>query len=545
MNLQFDLPKEQSSIIKVIGVGGGGSNAVNHMFEKGIRGVNYVVCNTDQQALDISPVYNKIQLGPEITQGLGAGSRPEVGEQATIESESEIRDLLSKNTRMVFITAGMGGGTGTGGAPVVAKIAKEMGILTVGIVTTPFSFEGRRKLNQAEDGISKLRENVDSIIIISNDKIRDIYGNLSQREAFSKADDILTTAAKGISEIITVAGMINVDFADVEYVMKNSGLAVMGTATAEGKDRAIRAVHDAINSPLLNDNNITGAKNILINITSGNLDVTLDETTAINEYVQDAAGNDTDIIFGSCKDETLGDKLSVTIIATGFEIKKQAPVQAVKKEVITLNETPAKPTTQNLESEVKKQDSFFEDNSLNFEVKTPQSEVKTDTPLTNDENPSFTFELFSNELFQGVESTGFEFLNEEPEAKHEEEAEDESLNFEVKPIVDDEKSPEPYSFYVTKKEQPVQHFTPNNELDEFELERKRRLRDVSYKWDNMNKLQDLENVPAYIRRNVSLSDVPASDSNNNSRYSVDSFNVHGEVRPEIKRNNQFLNDNVD
>lgn len=545
MNLQFDLPKEQSSIIKVIGVGGGGSNAVNHMFEKGIRGVNYVVCNTDQQALDISPVYNKIQLGPEITQGLGAGSRPEVGEQATIESEFEIRDLLSKNTRMVFITAGMGGGTGTGGAPVVAKIAKEMGILTVGIVTTPFSFEGRRKLNQAEDGISKLRENVDSIIIISNDKIRDIYGNLSQREAFSKADDILTTAAKGISEIITVAGMINVDFADVEYVMKNSGLAVMGTATAEGKDRAIRAVHDAINSPLLNDNNITGAKNILINITSGNLDVTLDETTAINEYVQDAAGNDTDIIFGSCKDETLGDKLSVTIIATGFEIKKQAPVQAVKKEVITLSETPAKPTTQNHEPEVKKQDSLFEENSLNFEVKTPQSDVNTDAPATNDENPSFTFELFNNELFQTVESKGFEFINEEPEDKNEEEIEDETLNFEVKSVNEEENTTEPYSFYVTKKEQPVQHFTQNNELDEFELERKRRLRDVSYKWDNMNKLQDLENVPAYIRRNVSLSDVPASDSNNNSRYSVDSFNVHGEVRPEIKRNNQFLNDNVD
>lgn len=528
MNLQFDLPKEQSSIIKVIGVGGGGSNAVNHMFEKGIRGVNYVVCNTDQQALDISPVYNKIQLGPEMTQGLGAGSRPEVGEQATIESEAEIKELLSKNTRMVFITAGMGGGTGTGGAPIVAKIAKEMGILTVGIVTTPFSFEGRRKLNQAEEGIMKLRDSVDSIIIISNDKIRDIYGNLSQMEAFAKADDILTTAAKGISEIITVAGMINVDFADVEYVMKDSGLAVMGTATAEGKDRAMRAVHDAINSPLLNDNNITGARNILINITSGNLDVTLDETTAINEYVQDAAGNNTDIIFGSCRDETLGDKLSVTIIATGFEIDRKEQATITKREVVTL-------FTEELKTEIT--DSLSTENEVNI-VDESLNFLESNSFEVNDEdqNQSFTFELLNNEELSSSEESTFEFL--------ESEEVDESLNFEEKKPVEEEKKDE-YSFYVSKKEQPMQPTNQNN-VNNFDLERKQKLKDVSYKWDNMAKVIDFEVVPAYLRRNVNLSDVPPSDSNNLSKFHLEnSHNVNGENRPEIKKNNSFFHGNVD
>jgi cell division protein FtsZ len=551
MSLQFDLPKEQSSIIKVIGVGGGGSNAVNHMFEKGIRGVNYVVCNTDQQALDISPVYNKIQLGPEITQGLGAGSRPEVGEQATIESEQEVRDLLSKNTKMVFVTAGMGGGTGTGGAPVVAKIAREMGILTVGIVTTPFSFEGRRKLNQAEEGIRKLREAVDSIIIISNDKIRDIYGNLSQREAFSKADDILTTAAKGISEIITVAGMINVDFADVEYVMKNSGLAVMGTATAEGKDRALRAVHDAINSPLLNDNNITGARNILINITSGNLDVTLDETTAINEYVQEAAGNDTDIIFGSCRDESLGDKLSVTIIATGFEPKTPAPVQKVTKEVIDLSvvqQTPAAPAPAPASS-----------NDFQVRRETPATEnLNIDTPADNKSNENPFLDLFSTDVHKGSSSDNnsnrveffFDMTNDDTESSssaEEELTEDESLNFTVRledePTINNE---DKYSFYTsqTRKDDFVPQ-QPVAKTENVENDRVRKLKDVSFKWDNLNKIQEYENMPAYMRRGVILDDVPTSDSDNTSKYTLNSFDVNGVVRPEIRKNNSYLNNNVD
>ena len=517
MNLQFDLPKEQSSIIKVIGVGGGGSNAVNHMYEMGIRGVNYVVCNTDQQALDLSPVPNKIQLGPEMTQGLGAGSRPEVGEQATIESTREIQELLSKNTKMVFVTAGMGGGTGTGGAPVVAKIAREMGILTVGIVTTPFSFEGKRKLLQADEGIKRLKEEVDSILIISNDKIREIYGNLSKSDAFSRADDVLTMAAKSISEIITVPGEINVDFADVQYVMKNSGVAIMGVAEAEGKDRAMRAVHQAINSPLLNNNNITGAKNILINISSakGENQVTIDEITAINDFVQDAAGNDTDIIFGTCDDDALGDKLSVTLIATGFENDNQVSVPA-KKQVINLEE-PMKAEPKN---------DLLKDTDMKL--------VDKINPNKNDkEGQSYTFNLFDGQKEEAkLESDPIEEVNSTEDA----------FDFEIKEV--DTTIPDEYSFYTTPKEITPTQSTSDNKEDAY-IDRVRKLKDVSYKWDNMNKIKELEDVPAYARRGVNLDEVPHSSENNVSRFSVDSFEVDGEQRPEIRRNNGYLNDNVD
>lgn len=519
MSLQFDLPKEQSSIIKVIGVGGGGSNAVNHMFESGIRGVNYVVCNTDQQALDSSPVFNKIQLGPEITQGLGAGSKPEIGEKATIESESEIRELLSKNTKMVFVTAGMGGGTGTGGAPIVAKIAKEMGLLTVGIVTTPFSFEGRRKLNQAEEGIRKLKENVDSIIVISNDKIREIFGNLAQGEAFSRADDILTMAAKSISEIITVPGEINVDFADVAYVMNNSGVAIMGTAAAEGENRAMRAVHMALNSPLLNDNNITGAKNILINISSGKMQVTIDEISEINDYVQDAAGNDTDIIFGTCDDESLGDKLSVTIIATGFE-GKISKERIDQKKIISL--TDGKP------KEASSSESF------NVHNKAPEDEgmILKNLPEESKEEetlePSNTFELFAN----------FEEATKKEDTHQEE---DEDLNFQIREDKDDESE---YSFYTTNNSKSSKPEPEQDQKSEME-DRVNQLKRVSYKWDNFDKVQELENVPAYQRRGVKLEDTPHSSENIVSRFTVDNFNFDGENRPEVRKNNPFLNDNVD
>ena len=520
MSLQFDLPKEQSSIIKVIGVGGGGSNAVNHMFESGIRGVNYVVCNTDQQALDYSPIFNKIQLGPEITQGLGAGSKPEVGEKATIESEEEIRELLSKNTKMVFVTAGMGGGTGTGGAPVVARIAKEMGLLTVAIVTTPFSFEGRRKLNQAEEGIKKLKENVDSIIVISNDKIREIFGNLAQSEAFSRADDILTMAAKSISEIITVTGVINVDFADVEYVMSNSGVAIMGTAAAEGEHRAKRAVQMALNSPLLNDNNITGAKNILINISSGKTQVTMDEISEINDYVQDAAGNDTDIIFGTCDDDEMGDKISVTIIATGFEGKMNNQVVEQKK---IINLTDDKPKES-------------ENQSFNVHGNEPAGIDEITLKVTSDEDiqeeapseESNTFELFSN-MEEASASTN-----------EEEEEEDDELNFKVR----EEQEDEAYSFYTSNTSKPTQHDSDLNSRDEMD-DRVNRLKNVSYKWENQDKVQEFEDIPAYMRRGVKLDEPPHSSENNVSKFTVNNFNFDGENRPEVRRNNSFLNDNVD
>ena len=282
--MEFDLPKDQSSIIKVIGVGGGGSNAVNHMYKQGITGVDFMICNTDQQALDLSPVPNKIQLGATLTEGRGAGSNPEVGKNAAIENVDELKDILEKNTQMVFITAGMGGGTGTGAAPIIAQTAREMGILTVGIVTIPFTFEGRRRKLQADEGLAQLRENVDTLLIICNDKLREMHGNLKISEAFSKADDILTVAAKGIAEIITVAGYINVDFEDVKTVMKDGGTAIMGSAAAEGESRATKAVSQALASPLLNDNDITGANYILLNITSGDEEVSMDE---IDEIVMD------------------------------------------------------------------------------------------------------------------------------------------------------------------------------------------------------------------------------------------------------------------
>jgi cell division protein FtsZ len=316
--INFELPVNRSSIIKVVGIGGGGSNAVNHMFRLGIRDVNFVVCNTDAQALNNSPVPVRIQLGASLTEGGGAGNNPEVGKQAAIESLDEIKDVLGGNTRMVFITAGMGGGTGTGAAPVIAKTAKELGVLTVGIVTIPFRNEGPRRISQALDGIAEIEKYVDSLLVINNEKIREMYGDLKVSEAFSRADDVLAIAAKGIAEIITVHGFINVDFADVYTVMSNSGVAIMGSAVAEGEGRAIRAIQSAITSPLLNDNDIKGARNILVNISSGTEEVTMDEIGQIIDYVQDCSGVNADLIWGNGIDASLGKKISVTVIATGF-----------------------------------------------------------------------------------------------------------------------------------------------------------------------------------------------------------------------------------
>jgi len=319
--IQFDLPKEQSSIIKVIGVGGGGSNAVNYMFSQDIDGVNFVICNTDAQAIALSHVPNKVQLGPHLTQGLGAGANPEIGRQATEESLEEIKRILEVNTKMVFITAGMGGGTGTGGAPIVAKICRDLGILTVGIVTTPFSYEGKKRIQQAEEGINRLKEYVDTLLVISNDKLRHQFGNLTMRAAFSKADNVLATAAKCITDVISSTGQINVDFADVCTVMRSGGVAILGSAAASGENRAQLAIEQALNSPLLNDNDIRGARWILINInsTEGDYEFTMDEVETIQNYLLSHAGEDTDVILGMGYDNSLGDKIGITLIATGFE----------------------------------------------------------------------------------------------------------------------------------------------------------------------------------------------------------------------------------
>ncbi|HEX3386060.1 MAG TPA: cell division protein FtsZ, partial [Mucilaginibacter sp.] len=334
--MQFEMLKEKSSIIKVIGVGGGGGNAVNHMYKQGITGVDFIICNTDAQALELSPIPNKVQLGASLTEGMGAGSIPEVGKNSAIENIDDIKLMLGSNTRMLFITAGLGGGTGTGASPIIAKAAREMDILTVGIVTTPFAFEGKRRKMQADEGLEELKKYVDSFLVISNDRLRQVFGNLTLGSAFAQADNILTTAAKGIAEIITLPGYINVDFKDVRTVMKDSGVSTMGSASAEGENRALKAVEGALLSPLLKDNEIEGARYILLNISSGEHEVTMDEVSVITDFIQEEAGLAADLIWGNCRDEALGDKLSVTIIATGFQTRDERERVQSNKKVVSM-----------------------------------------------------------------------------------------------------------------------------------------------------------------------------------------------------------------
>ncbi|WP_422083751.1 cell division protein FtsZ [Ulvibacterium sp.] len=336
-NISFDLPKNQSNVIKVIGVGGGGSNAINHMFQAGINGVDFVICNTDQQALQNSPVPNKIQLGVSLTEGLGAGANPEIGEQAALESMEEIKGMLDTTTKMIFITAGMGGGTGTGAAPVIAKQAKEMDVLTVGIVTMPFQFEGKMRCQQAHAGIEKLRSNVDSLIVINNNKLREVYGNLGFKAGFSKADEVLATAARGIAEVITHHYTQNIDLRDAKTVLSNSGTAIMGSAMASGSSRAHEAIVKALDSPLLNDNKITGAKNVLLLIVSGSQEITIDEIGEINDHIQVEAGYGANIIMGVGEDENLGEAIAVTVIATGFNVDQQDDIVNTESKKIIHN----------------------------------------------------------------------------------------------------------------------------------------------------------------------------------------------------------------
>jgi len=413
--MKFDLPKDQASIIKVFGVGGGGSNAVNHMYSQGISGVDFVICNTDAQALEQSAIPNKIQLGTTLTEGLGAGANPEVGKNAAIEDIDNIRTILESNTKMVFITAGMGGGTGTGAAPIIAETAREMGILTVGIVTIPFSFEGRRRKQQADEGLMELKKHVDTLLVINNDKLRMMHGNLKMGEAFSKADDILTTAAKGIAEIITVAGYINVDFEDVKTVMKDGGTAIMGSAEGEGETRSMDAVTKALSSPLLNDNEIKGANFILLNVTSGDDEITMDEIDEITDYIQNEAGYTAELIWGNGTDESLGDKVSVTVIATGFgesdsdtfELgkKPEKKVFGLDEDVPTNITQPVDVVEENLTEEVTNEleepvlkTEIQEQPTLNFDTVTPEVEetVVEDSLTEKEEVEKVIFNLDDN-----------------------------------------------------------------------------------------------------------------------------------------------------
>ncbi|NTW23123.1 MAG: cell division protein FtsZ [Lentimicrobium sp.] len=525
--LKFDLPKNQSSIIKVIGVGGGGSNAVTHMFKQGIRGVDFLICNTDCQALETSPVPVKVQLGDK---GLGAGSIPSVGKDAATENIDDIRKILQSNTKMVFITAGMGGGTGTGAAPVIAALAKELGILTVGIVTLPFSFEGRKRIQQARAGIDELRKSVDTLLIICNDKLRELEGDLKLSDAFNKADNILAVAAKGIAEIITVTGYINVDFEDVKTVMKDSGKAIMGSGMAEGENRALEAVQMAMTSPLLDDANIRGASNILLYISSGTEEITLDEVMEITDFIQHEAGSGADIIWGNGTDETLGNKISITLIATGFDSKQKDPAENHRPDVIVypLNSTPV--DTQKPAEPARPAPAPVEEirliNKLHEEERTENPEKKEENIAEN--SRTFTFEINTK---QSDGST----------TRVEDKPADNFVFTPVKPA----RQPEP-GFDFLRDYHPDKLQNSDDEEDALRQEeranaRLARLKEVSIKVNTPEGLAELENQPAYLRRNVELRETPASDSSEVSRYSLfKTENKTVEMRP-----NNFLHDNVD
>ncbi|MDA8693222.1 cell division protein FtsZ [Saprospiraceae bacterium] len=466
----MEFEERKSTIIKVIGVGGGGSNAVAYMFNQGIVGVDFAVCNTDNQSLDSSPVGVRIQLGPNLTEGMGAGSVPEVGKQSCIESIDDVRKFLDTGTKMLFITAGMGGGTGTGAAPIIAKAAKEMGILTVAIVTLPFKFEGLRRQNQAIQGLEDLKKSVDSILVISNDRLRVMHGNLTLKNAFSKADDVLTTAARGIAEIITLPGYINVDFKDVNTVMKNSGVSIMGYAEAGGPDRARIAVEDALNSPLLEDNDIRGAQHILLNISSGVNEVTMDEIGEITDYIQEEAGYGTHLIWGNCTDESLEDKISITIIATGFEEcasrTNQAEPQVTKIHIDEVFDVPCP------EDKIDEENTAIPANVIDLDPRT--SEID---PYVSTQN-------------KGSQS---------------------------RPAERQRRGARP---------------APKN------VER----RMSSVPLDNPRTIAEMEDIPAYKRREIQLDDVDREEQKANSKLSINFDDKDG---PVIESNNSYFHNNVD
>ncbi len=598
--MKFDLPKENSSIIKVLGVGGGGSNAVNHMYRQGINGVDFLVCNTDQQALDVSPVPLKVQLGATLTEGRGAGSLPEVGKNAATENIDDLKSIISTNTKMVFITAGMGGGTGTGAAPVIAKTAREMGVLTVGIVTMPFFFEGRKRRQQAEAGIEEIRQNVDTLLIINNEKLREMCGNLPIAQAFAMADNVLTTAAKGIAEIITRTGYINVDFEDVRTVMTESGVAIMGSAAAEGEDRAIKAVEKALSSPLLNDNNIEGARYVLLNITFGNQEVLMDEISDITDYIQDEAGSSADVIWGYGMDESLGDQLSVTIIATGFNQNPNTGVNLDKKpEKRRMNLEDDMPQTPKA---VEEEQHLSSDEPFLKKVDEPElkQEAKEESPVSEEKN-FFTLEGDVEEedqeganetsedrtLFEEPRSSQriFEFditssgSNEEiiQEEDAEEEIEDDAntpfLKGSEMKQQEQEEDRETWEPFIKKSEQEASSNTEPNissekpsfktttpeetpkqdedrpsreEQTERANQRLSRLRELSMRLRTPSGVNELENEPAFKRKQINLDDVPHSSESSSSRFTLgEEENEDGEKRTKLRPNNGFLHDNVD
>jgi len=594
--LQFNLSSSESlATIKVIGVGGGGSNAVNYMHSNGINGVEFVVCNTDSQALAKSLVSHKIQLGAELTKGRGAGAKPEIGRQAAIESIEEIKSLFNEDIQMVFITAGMGGGTGTGAAPVIAEVAKEKGILTVGIVTIPFAFENKKRTQQANEGIEAMRKAVDTLLIIRNDKLRELYGNLSLTNAFGHADNVLCTAAKSIAELITLTGLVNVDMNDVITVMRGSGVAIMGSGRASGEGQAIKAVELAMESPLLNDNDINGAAHILLNIMHGNVELTMDEIGEITDYIQDQAGPEADIIWGYGKDENLGDDISVTVIATGFQAKEiptliplenkaaieSTPVYVLGEEttsdVTPAVEEPIAAETKITVENVAEQESEEVVPELNVqEEETPFRLISADeVEFEIEDTTEVKISELKEEPIQGALFSFADYLAQEeatetmePNQKAEEPAValvepeiPEMSTFKMKVDVDSEKSDSPtnvnmarptssmgseVSMQFKQEEVTAENRPPRTELMARIKEREARIREFTMRMKTPNGLSELESEPAFMRRKVSLDETPHSSENTLSRtISKEVTDENGNIKIELRKNNPFLHDNVD
>ena len=629
-NLTFDLPKNAENLIKVIGVGGGGGNAVNYMYKQNIKGVDYIICNTDRQALDKSPIVNKIHLGIELTEGLGAGSNPEVGEQSAMESIEEIKAMLGTNTKMAFITAGMGGGTGTGAAPIIAKICRDMGILTVGIVTSPFKFEGEIRLAQAQKGIENLRKQLDSLIVINNNKLRDTYGNLGIKTGFAKADEVLTIAAKGIAEVITKDFEVNIDLRDAHTVLSNSGTAIMGTGYGTGDNRAMDAVKSALESPLLNDNRITGAKNVLLLILYGKEEITMDEVAEINEYIQKEAGNSqelaagykTNIIMGMGEEEALEDKVMVTVVATGFSTEQQHEIidvepkkivhsldentpfvqeldttssftdisfenslkrkQQAQSESVTSFTTPQATVSQPIRSEVgitlhapeKKTNSITIDDSLyrvpvQYEVverfvAAPQEEfvIYQEKKTTPKPQPVQPLQVEREVIVMEPQRPQASVTKQKavmPAMAEEDAKIVHNLNdyLEVEEMLIQAHSPQPeekideeFRAEIRVKETTSPKEQPKEEnqnaylaaLKENAANRRTTFKNMSHQFSNQNnyRLEDLENTPAYMRKNVDISSSSQASAVSRSTISLDSNNV-----TQIRENNSFLHDNVD
>jgi cell division protein FtsZ len=545
--MKFDLPKELSSIIKVIGVGGGGSNAVNHMFVQGIRGVDFIVCNTDRQALDISPVPVKLQLGPDLTEGLGAGSIPDRGKDAAKENLDEIRQLLSTRTKMLFITAGMGGGTGTGAGPVVAAIARELGILTVGIVTMPFQWEGQRRKQQALAGVEELRNAVDTLLVINNDRLRDQYGNLSLDNAFMHADNVLTTAARGIVDIITKTGKVNVDFEDVKTVMTNSGVAIMGMAETEGEDRALRAAQEALDSPLLNDNDISSAKYVLLNIAYGDREILLDEVDEITAFIRKSAGQGADVIWGYGKEEGLGDKLRITIIATGFATKPETYDGTPERNTRTVIHLDAdRPTmiTQPIVNPVSASAPAAPAPPAAVEEPAePQYYVRTIDPKPV-APPQRSIEFETEPLAPRITTPEPKPAAEEKVVINLYDASDEpSVNHPADATMERETPTADATGQRTEVREV--RITPNEHQLRVE-ERVAKVREMNQRMRSPNGVSEYEREPAYLRKKVQLNEGPKSTDSSISRFSLnETTDENGERRTELRKNNPHLHDRVD